>query len=423
MQLAVDAVHRALQRHGDPLVEVDAVGQAPVMVRGGAQAVLGNAAELIALLQALDAVLDRGRGPELLLHDARGLAQLALIPQLGEHHVPGGERHDDQQHQHGAGDEIAALPERDQAVGIVDVGGGAGAAGVWFSIVSSKKKAAPSRARRLITELFRHLELDAEHEARIDRLAVLGSRLDIAARASLGQLHRALIQTRAARGLRDRRRLGELAVRADADVHRRPRPPRPDAWRRADRNPRCSGSLCPILGGDLHAGGFGRRRRCATCWVVVLLMAVVVLRHRHLHDRIGRRDLHRRALEVRRRRRRRRRVLVRPRSRSRSGSAARPPRPRACASPVASAQKMNRCSSDDREQHDAASREELGIVFDVGSHELFESSAGLYPPNLHGLRLAARPATEKPGPQNRRPRLRILADGPTASSGIWTVGT
>src|SRR5215472_1316802 len=47
-----------------------------VVMRGGAQAVLGDAAEVIALLQAVDAVLDRGCGPELLLDGARGLLQL-----------------------------------------------------------------------------------------------------------------------------------------------------------------------------------------------------------------------------------------------------------------------------------------------------------------------------------------------------------
>ena len=98
------------------------------MVRGGAQAVLGDAAEVVALLQALDAVLERRGGPELLLDDAGGLLQLALVPQLREDHVPGGERHDDQQNEHRAGDEVAARPQGTEAVGIVDGGGAAVAA-------------------------------------------------------------------------------------------------------------------------------------------------------------------------------------------------------------------------------------------------------------------------------------------------------
>ena len=57
-QLAVHRVDRTLQRHGDPLVQVDAVGQAAFMVGGGAQAVFGDGAEVVVLLEALDAVLE-----------------------------------------------------------------------------------------------------------------------------------------------------------------------------------------------------------------------------------------------------------------------------------------------------------------------------------------------------------------------------
>ena len=64
---------------------------------------LGDEAEVIALLQALDAVLERGRGPELLLDDLAGLLQLALIPQLGEDDEPGPERHEHQDDQGRAG--------------------------------------------------------------------------------------------------------------------------------------------------------------------------------------------------------------------------------------------------------------------------------------------------------------------------------
>src|SRR2546429_7157608 len=34
------------------------------------------------------------------------------VPQLREHDVPRGQRHDEQQHQHGAGDDVAGRPER-----------------------------------------------------------------------------------------------------------------------------------------------------------------------------------------------------------------------------------------------------------------------------------------------------------------------
>src|SRR5215470_382901 len=115
---AVHAIDRALQRHGDPLVEIDAVGEAAVMMRSGTQTVLCHRPEVIALLQALDSVLDRRRGPELLLDDARGLLELTLVPQLGEHDVPGSERHDEQQDQHGTRDDVPARPQGGQTVRI-----------------------------------------------------------------------------------------------------------------------------------------------------------------------------------------------------------------------------------------------------------------------------------------------------------------
>ena len=87
--LLLTCVDRALQRHGDPLVQVDAVREAAVMMGGGAQAVLGDHAEVVALLQALDAVLDRRRSPELLLDDLGGLFSLRLVPQLRQDDVPG----------------------------------------------------------------------------------------------------------------------------------------------------------------------------------------------------------------------------------------------------------------------------------------------------------------------------------------------
>src|SRR5205814_8470161 len=83
------------------------------------QAVLGDAAEVIALLQAVDPVLDRGCAPELPLDDTCGLLELALVPQLGEHDVPRGQRHDEQQHQHGAGDDVAGRPERRETIRVV----------------------------------------------------------------------------------------------------------------------------------------------------------------------------------------------------------------------------------------------------------------------------------------------------------------
>jgi glutamate 5-kinase len=70
-------------------VQVDAVREATVVMGGGAQAVFGDIAEVVALLQALDAVLDRRGIPEILLDDLSGRAELPLVPDLREDDVPG----------------------------------------------------------------------------------------------------------------------------------------------------------------------------------------------------------------------------------------------------------------------------------------------------------------------------------------------
>ena len=47
--LLLTRVHGALQRHGDPLVQIDAVGQAAFVMRSGTQTALGDVAIVIAL--------------------------------------------------------------------------------------------------------------------------------------------------------------------------------------------------------------------------------------------------------------------------------------------------------------------------------------------------------------------------------------
>src|SRR5262245_27971311 len=54
LEAAVHLSDRALQGHGDPLVEVDAVGQAAVVMRCRAKAVFRDETEVIALRQALE---------------------------------------------------------------------------------------------------------------------------------------------------------------------------------------------------------------------------------------------------------------------------------------------------------------------------------------------------------------------------------
>src|SRR5258708_3358953 len=100
----------AHQRHGDPLVQIDAIGEPSLVVRGRSQPVFGDEAEVIALGQALHAVLDRGRGPELLLHKPGRLLHVSLVPHLCEDDEPGAERHNDQDDQGGARDHIAVNP-------------------------------------------------------------------------------------------------------------------------------------------------------------------------------------------------------------------------------------------------------------------------------------------------------------------------
>jgi hypothetical protein len=81
-------------------VQFDAVGQPTVMVGSGAQTLFNDGAVRVTFLQTFDAVLQRGRSPEGLLHLLVGGRQLMLIPQLGQDNVPGEERHYAQHDEH-----------------------------------------------------------------------------------------------------------------------------------------------------------------------------------------------------------------------------------------------------------------------------------------------------------------------------------
>ena len=122
--MTVDALGRTMQREGDPLVQFDAIRQPTLVMRGSAETVLGKAAVRVALRQTLDGVLDGARGPEFLFGEARRLAQLALVPDLHEQDVPGGERHDHENDQRALGDEVSLRPKGTETVGIVNNGGG-----------------------------------------------------------------------------------------------------------------------------------------------------------------------------------------------------------------------------------------------------------------------------------------------------------
>src|SRR5262249_42467002 len=73
-----------------------------------------------AFLELGGAVVHRGGTPEGRLHGAGLLEQLALLPHLHEHDVPRAHRHDDEDDERAARHEVAALPQRLEAVGVVD---------------------------------------------------------------------------------------------------------------------------------------------------------------------------------------------------------------------------------------------------------------------------------------------------------------
>src|SRR5579863_3518519 len=70
-------------------------------------------------------------------------------------------------------------------------------AAAWVSIFFPRTKKPRPRGARYLIWLLLHRELDAEHEAVLNRFAVLGGRL-VATRAGGGELDRALVQARAA---------------------------------------------------------------------------------------------------------------------------------------------------------------------------------------------------------------------------------
>ncbi len=61
-----------------------------------------------------------GAVPEGLVGGARVLAHLVLLVHLGDDDVPAAHRHDDEDDQRDLGDDVAALPQRLEAVGVVD---------------------------------------------------------------------------------------------------------------------------------------------------------------------------------------------------------------------------------------------------------------------------------------------------------------
>src|SRR5690349_10845120 len=121
--LAVDGVDRTLQRHRDPLVEVDAVRQATFVVRRSTETVFSHGTEVVVLREAIHGFLKGARAPELLLDDLGTGLQTALVPELREDDVPGHGGHDQQDDQSAASNEVTLCPERLDAIRIFNLDG------------------------------------------------------------------------------------------------------------------------------------------------------------------------------------------------------------------------------------------------------------------------------------------------------------
>jgi hypothetical protein len=86
------------------------------VVAGGAHGALGDHAEIVALGQAVDALAGGAGTPEGLLDVAGRLAQLVLVPVLGEEDPPGAEGHDGQHGQNGVRDASTVFDQGTETV-------------------------------------------------------------------------------------------------------------------------------------------------------------------------------------------------------------------------------------------------------------------------------------------------------------------
>ena len=123
-QHRVDAFDRTLQRHGHPLVQVDAIRETTFVVLRGTQTIFRDHAVGVALRQPVDRFANRRGRPELLLRNLGGSHELTLVQELHDDDVPRGQRHDHHDDQRALGDEIALLPQGPEAIRVIDDGGG-----------------------------------------------------------------------------------------------------------------------------------------------------------------------------------------------------------------------------------------------------------------------------------------------------------
>ena len=128
LRAALHVVDRALDRHRYPFVEVDVAEQTGVLGRR-LEPRFGDEAVGARLLQPVGAFAHGGRRPERLVRRLRLAAHLELLVHLGDDHVPAAHRHDDQDAERDPGDDVAALPQRFEPVGVLDGLGRLGAVG------------------------------------------------------------------------------------------------------------------------------------------------------------------------------------------------------------------------------------------------------------------------------------------------------
>src|SRR3954469_11878487 len=120
LQAVVDHVDRTVERHREPGIEVDLALRHGRMVLHRDRAFLGHEAKGAVLAQLRHAV-GHGLGvPELRMCLTRVLHQPCLLDVLDDTDVPRADRHDDEDDERAAGDEVALLPERLDAVRVLD---------------------------------------------------------------------------------------------------------------------------------------------------------------------------------------------------------------------------------------------------------------------------------------------------------------
>src|SRR5258706_6846531 len=110
LQPVVDHVDGAVERHGEPAIQIDLLLGHRRVILDRDQPFFGDEAERAIAAQRLDSGLDALGGPELLIGLARILQQARLLDQLDDADVPGADRHDDEDDERAARDEVALLP-------------------------------------------------------------------------------------------------------------------------------------------------------------------------------------------------------------------------------------------------------------------------------------------------------------------------